>query len=569
MKKILIACFAFFICFQLFGQSANVPFDADYYHLIDRYEIKQTKFFPQFYSAFKPFDRQSIAAFADSLYTKEAAYSDADNFNIRYLLNDNWEWAENEQNDREKPILKYFYKKNSDAIYANEKDFDLHLSPIVHFSVGSDPEFDASTYINTRGVRVRGSIGKKIGFFSSFTENQARFAGYVQEHIDSTNAVPSERFWKVLSESSKNVTQFQVNEGVDFTQARGYITFVPVGPVQLQLGHDRHKVGNGYRSLAMSGEMPDYFFMRINTKVWKLQYTNLYAQMSTRAPLNAGQLLPKKYMVMHHLSMNILPNLNVGIFESVMFGRDSVNNALELEYLNPLILYRSVELALGDVDNVNLGFDFRWNLMSRFQLYGQLLIDDLLFSEFRKGSGWHANKTGTQIGFKYIDVANIPNLDLQLEYNVVRPYTYAHVGYRDGANYQHYGQPLAHPLGANFKEIIGVVRYQPIPRLWISGKAIIAQRGEDPSPDVNNGANIFLDYNSNRADFGNETGQGVRSNLMFADFTASYHLFHNCFVDAKLLLRQWETPDANLIFSNTVFPSISLRWNTGQRLQEF
>ncbi len=554
----------------VFSQSANVPFDADYYHLIDRYEIKQTRFFPGFHSTVKPFDRQAIATFADSLHTGFTPRSDADLFNVRYLLRDNWEWAEHAQNEREKPILKFFYRNNSDALHVEEKDFGVHFSPITHFSVGFDPEFDASTYINTRGAVIRGSIGKKIGFFSSFTENQARFVGYVQEWIDSTKAVPGERFWKVLSESSKNVTQFELDEGVDFMQARGYITFVPAGPVQLQLGHDRHKFGNGYRSMLLSGESPDYFFLRANTRVWKLQYTNLYAQMNTRAPLNVNTVLPKKYFVMHHLSMNVLPNLNIGLFESVMFGRDSLNNGFELEYLNPIIVYRAVELGLGDVDNVNIGMDFRWNFLDRFQLYGQLMLDDLAFSEFRRRSGWHGNKWGTQIGMKYIDVGGIANLDLQLEYNAARPYTYSHVVYPDGANHQHYGQPLAHPLGANFRELIAVVRYQPIPRLWLTGKFMASERGEDAAPNENNGGNIFLDYNTNRtSDFGNTTLQGTRSQMLFADFTASYHLFHNCFLDAKLVVRSWETPEANLIFSNTVFPSLSLRWNTAQRLHEF
>ena len=56
---------------------------------------------------------------------------------------------------------------------------------------------------------------------------------------------------------------------------------------------------------------------------------------------------------------------------------------------------------------------------------------------------------GIQLGAKYIDAFGIKNLDLQLEYNRVRPFTYSH---RDSvANYTHYNQPLAHPLGANFR----------------------------------------------------------------------------------------------------------------------
>lgn len=553
-----------------FGQSANAPFDLDYYHLLDRYEIKQKNFSPAFYSGFKPFSRQSIATFAEGLSADSVNRTDVDLFNIGYLLNDNWEWTDKADNDRRKPILKYFYKKNSDALFVKTKDFDFHLSPIAHFSLGVDPEFDGTTYTNTRGVRLRGSIGKKIGFFTSFTENQMRFAGYVQRQIDSTNAVPGERFWKVLAKSSRNIAQFRVTDAVDFSQVRGYVTFVPIGPVQLQIGHDRHKIGHGHRSLLLSGQTPDYFFLRINTKVWKFQYTNLYAQLNTRAPTVTNQLLPKKFMALHHLSINILPNLNVGLFESVMFGRDSIQNQFELEYLNPLIFYRTVELSLGDADNVNLGLDFRWNFLKNLQLYGQLLLDDFTFTEWRKKSGWHGNKIGTQIGLKYIDVARIPHLDLQIEYNSIRPYTYAHVRYPQGANHQHYGQALAHPLGANLREMLATLRYQALRRLQLTATFIAARQGEDAAPNQNNGGNIFLDYNKNRtSDYGHKTGQGTPSTLLFTDFTVSYQPFHNFFIDLKLLVRNKETPDKTLIFSNTVFPSLSLRWNTAQRRLEF
>ena len=51
-------------------------------------------------------------------------------------------------------------------------------------------------------------------------------------------------------------------------------------------------------------------------------------------------------------------------------------------------------------------------------------------------------------GFKYIDAFKIKNLDLQGELNYVRPFTYSH--FDSVANYSHYNQPLAHPLGREF-----------------------------------------------------------------------------------------------------------------------
>jgi hypothetical protein len=59
------------------------------------------------------------------------------------------------------------------------------------------------------------------------------------------------------------------------------------------------------------------------------------------------------------------------------------------------------------------------------------------------------------------------------------------------ANYTHYNQPLAHPLGANFKETIAIARYQPAPRWLVQAKGIFYLQGRDTSTE-NNGSNIFL-----------------------------------------------------------------------------
>ena len=76
---------------------------------------------------------------------------------------------------------------------------------------------------------------------------------------------------------------------------------------------------------------------------------------------------------------------------------------------------------------------------------------------------------------KYIDVAGINNLDIQLEANVVRPFTYSHAN--NFTSYTNYLQPIAHPLGANFYEVAAVVHYQPVPKLNITLKSFYARTG--------------------------------------------------------------------------------------------
>ena len=145
---------------------------------------------------------------------------------------------------------------------------------------------------------------------------------------------------------------------------------------------------------------------------------------------------------MEETTFNITNNFSIGLYEAVIFSR---NNDFELRYLNPIILYRTVEQGLNSSDNVLIGLDGKWNVLHRFQLYGQLMLDEFRLSEIFSSRGWWANKYGIQAGLKYLNALKIDHLDVQLEYNSARPYTYAHLEMED--SYTHYNQALAHPLG--------------------------------------------------------------------------------------------------------------------------
>lgn len=533
------------------------PLNPEYYHLVERYEIRQKQFATDFFTVFRPYERKGIAHFADSLLGGPMTLSAADRFNLLYLLNDNWEWAEQAENDSKKPILRHFFEKKSDFFHVQTDDFDLHLNPVLHLSWGADNNLERAPFINTRGVEVRGMISKKVGFYSFLSENQVRFPSYVQDFTRQTEAVPGEGFWKVYQQ-----------DGHDFLTARGYIVFNPIKNISLQFGQDRLFTGHGYRSLILSDFSNNYLFMRLSTKVWKLQYTNVFAQMVATNSLSQS-VYPKKYLAYHHLSLNLTPSLNIGLFESVTFSRQDANgrNYFDPAYLNPVIFYRAIEHNSGDADNVILGADFKWNFLKGMQLYGQLVIDELIVGELRSGDGWWGNKHAGQLGFRYVDALGVNNLDLQAELNVVRPYTYTHFMEPAFGNHQHYTQPLAHPLGANFQEYVGLVRYQPLPRLTFWLKGMYARRGLD-RPGENWGGNIFLDYTTRQQEYGNKIGQGIAANWLFAELTGSFQLRHNLFAELFYNLRTLEAAETGLS-EQTRFWGAQLRWNMPRRRHAF
>lgn len=229
---------------------------------------------------------------------------------------------------------------------------------------------------------------------------------------------------------------------------------------------------------------------------------------------------------MHHLSVNVTKWLNVGLFESVIFGR---GDRFEFDYMVPIILYRAIERANGSPDNENLGLNFKAIVLKHVQLYGQFFLDEFKSAEFFGNKGWWGNKWALQLGGKYYDAFTIKNLDVQGEVNIVRPYTYTHSD--SIANYTHYNQPLAHPLGADLKEVIGTIRYQPVKNLYLDVMGTYYIQGID-SAGTNYGSNIFLDYDTRAQEYGVKVINGVRTQCAIATANISYQLRPNLFIDA-------------------------------------
>jgi hypothetical protein len=247
-----------FFVSSLFAQSSYIPLNEDYYHRIDRYEVKAGKVFPQIFTSLKPYKRSDVVAFIDSIQQEGLITSSVDRFNYEYFRNDSWEFARPETNESLKPVFNTFYKKKSDLFYVDTKDFDLHINPVIYFGVGSDSGLGDITFINTRGVEIRGMVDKALGFYTYFSDNQARLPSYVQDYQSQYWVIPHEGFWKSFKEN-----------GVDFLQARGYITFDPTKHINLQLGYDRFFIGNGLRSATITDFAPPSFFFKAYIKVWK------------------------------------------------------------------------------------------------------------------------------------------------------------------------------------------------------------------------------------------------------------------------------------------------------------
>ncbi|MEM6843238.1 MAG: hypothetical protein AAF632_13500 [Bacteroidota bacterium] len=545
-KACLTSLAALFLTTIGLGQSPRVPLNQDYRHLLSRYEIRQGQQVASFDSNVRPYQRSAVASFLTSLDSTDL--SAADKFNYAYLANDNWPFLDSGSATVRKSILKYLYKRPADFWHIQTDGLLLRVNPVLYFGVGRD-ERNGTPFVNTRGIQVEGAIDNKIGFYSFIGENQMAPPGYAIDYVRQTLTLPYQGFWKGYG-----------NRGVDFLNTQGHLNFSATQHVGLELGYGKHFIGNGYRSLLLSDFSNNYAYFRGDVDVWRIHFTYLLGQLTADIFGNSTGLFgtrrfPIKHLAMHRIGVDITDRLNVGLFEAIMYGDES--ERFDARYLNPFALFRAIEQQNGSDGNAMLGLDADWILGKRFNIYAQFLLDELIVGELTDNQGWWGNKYALQIGGKYIDAFAIPNLDLQIEYNRVRPFTYAHEDlYR---SYTHYRQPLAHPLGANLRETVFIARYQPLPRLTLQANLTQAQYGTDTLAS-NWGNNVLLDNRTRQQEYGNELGQGIATSLTIGNLTATYQLWHNVFVDLHYLYRLQEASAINLN-QKTNFLSFALRVN--------
>jgi len=445
----------------------------------------------------------------------------------------------NRNNFERTPVWKHFYKTKANFLELETQDFKLYINPILQVSYHNQVNNENFIFQNTRGIEVRSYIDDKVYLYTQLLENQRSYLDYVDERATKFRAIPSQAFYKRYNSSVIDNLR-----GYDFFHTRAFVGFNATKSIQMEMGHGNHFIGNGIRSLLLGDLGPNYFYMSVNTRMWKFHYQNIFAELSPTTPqaISGDRELPKKFKSTHYLSYKHSSKFEIGIFESVVFGRQ---NGFELQYLNPVILYRAVEHYLGSPDNVIVGLNVKYNAVKNVSLYGQVILNEFKLNEMLAGTGWWANKYGLQGGLKYINALGIDHLDMQMEYNTIRPYTFTHRGMQEVtgysiANYSHYHQPLAHPLGANFKETILMARYKPHDKVYLQGRFLHTIYGEDAQGE-NWGGNILLPYENRQQEFGNFTGQGTQHKINAFYIDATYEFRHNYFLDIQAMWRQTTT----------------------------
>ncbi|MEM1216462.1 MAG: hypothetical protein AAGJ82_12295, partial [Bacteroidota bacterium] len=421
---------------------------------------------------------------------------------------------------------------NRDALHLNRKNFSLVAHPTFDITLGQDNSRAEAVYQNTRGLALQGRIGQNVAFYTDFHENQARFPTYLEGWIDNSierpkRVVPGQGIPKTFK---SDPTQY------DYAYATGMVSWQMNKFFNAQFGNGKNFIGEGHRSLLLSDNAFNYPYFRLQTRFWKVQYTNLYAQLRDVNFTLSDGTYARKYIASHYLSVNLGKKINIGLFETVIYGDSLGTRRQELAYLNPIIFYRPVEFAIGSRGgNVLMGLQASYRASAQLHFYGQLALDEFKIDELRANDGWWANKYGYQVGVK--GRLAQPNVYYRLEFNTVRPYTYGHtVGLQ---NYAQYNQALAHPLGANFQELVLQVNYYR-GRWFAEAQLNYQQVGRDETGQ-HWGSDVYISNRDREQERGNETLQGTLTQTIWGQVRLGWTInpAYNLRLETGLQIRQF------------------------------
>ncbi|HMG14864.1 MAG TPA: hypothetical protein VK590_05435 [Saprospiraceae bacterium] len=525
MKQVLPWCFLCSFLFNyssLSSQNLCIPIGSKSESIIDRWLIQSYgASIPASIKAFNRKDAMGLALELDSLQTNKSSITQSD---IQYIIDENSEFYPDDHKTGTqptviKPLLKYFYTSPANFYELKKPAFYLKINPILSLSYGKESGNTNNQFENSRGFELRGSIDNTVYIYTQLIETQASYPIYLTDRINRFKAVMGNGFYKAYASKV-----FHIDQGYDFNNANAYIGFNISSHIGLQFGYGKNFIGDGIRSLLLSDNSNNYLYLKLNTHIWKINYQNIFGELQADGANSfpGDELLIKKYFAAHYLNYKFHKNWSIGLFETVVFSR---KDHFDFQYLNPVILYRTVEGAIGSPDNILAGINLDGNLFRTIKVYGQVMLDEFVFKELiTNNRDWWANKYGLQAGIKYINAFGIQDLDLQAELNLVRPYTYSHSD--STSNYSHYNQPLAHPLGANFIELIGHITYRPTANLKFQAWIHHYDQGLN-EPGLNWGEDI-LESNINRVkDYGNELLQGKRIKVNRMTLQAQWSFWHN------------------------------------------
>ncbi|WP_295718715.1 gliding motility protein RemB [Mucilaginibacter sp.] len=470
----------------------------------------QSTYLPNSYQLYQKFN-------ADIYSTKSAFHTSLRPFLIDSLIQHSYDSVMNVgvNNNRKSWLDRKIF--NEHLFEVNKPDYTFYGDIILDLQAGTDFTSKKSTYLNTRGYQVGGTIGTKFSFYTSGFENAAKFPLYYSNLVGVDRFIPGQAYLRNYSGIAKN--------SADWSYVTAILSYNFTKNLNVTLGEDKMFIGDGYRSLLLSDYAANMPLLRVTANLGKhVQYmaTWAYIEDTRETKFDTFGSNRRKWAFFHYIDWNVSNRVSFGFFNALISPEaDEAGNrrGFDVNFINPLLFSSSLGPSQQPKDNTLIGFTGKYKIFDKTALYAQLLLDRFKASDFFSGNNTD-NTNGVQVGIRGADLLQVKRFNYIFEFNTVKPYTYQNTN--TISSYAFYGDPLAHPYGANFREILGILNYS-FGRIDLQGQVNYAKYGLDATTAINNGK-IVTKPLVPTANTTTTIGQGINTQLYYAEGTVSFLL---------------------------------------------
>src|ERR1700761_5143244 len=483
-KTIFILILNLVLANMTFGQSVYQPYSYDFYQKLnaDLYSTSTRE-----HTALKPFIIDSV-------------------------LRSHYDSIMNYGSDGQQHSLLYRKLFNEHLIDYKGSNSTFYTDLLPDFGIGRDFSGKLTTSTTSMGLQLGGTVSNKLYYNVTGYLSSAVVPDYLSNYINQVGIVPGQAYAKTYRDN-----------GYDWDYITAVVSYTPIKYLNISDGRDKTFIGDGYSSMLLSDYASPYPFFKLKGTLGNVTYMVMWTDMNDPAFTSQYGVSRQKFGVFHYLDWNVNNRLSFGFFENIMgfFTDDNgVKRPFDFNYINPIIFMKPVNNSSNDPDKSLLGLTGKYKISDGMTVYGQFALDEFVSKDFFSSNGASVNKYAWQLGFRGANLFGVKNLNYLLETNTAKPYTYSARSAIE--NYSENGEPLAHPWGANFREVVGLLNYS-YQRFDFSGELDYGKYGLDED-GLDYGKDIFQIYNDPARLFGNFTVQGVATNMYYLQGKVAYIL---------------------------------------------
>ncbi len=340
--------------------------------------------------------------------------------------------------DEPERVVEYVFSRDKSAVYSYSDSlitFSTDLIGDFTYLTAAEP-FKANSFLMSYGLKAQLAAGKNLAF------SLAALNGNVY----------GSRQAALLDNRVKNSFTFNSTGINNFDYTGGYIRYSGKYGT-LFAGREKFLLGASQVNRSLIGEAKQDFDM--------LSYDFSYKAVSliffhgwlvnplTNIIVDSTKIekyKPSKYISHARFNINFSDNFRAGITQIIMYAYRQP----ELGYMIPFLFWESVQRSFNDPDNSYLLLDFYVRPVNGIGITGEILVDDLNFDAYSsEGFNSTQNQTMVRLSAGFSDLIQLKNTTLNLEYTMIRPYTFSHPGYMDALSFTNNGVPLGDQINPN------------------------------------------------------------------------------------------------------------------------